>query len=247
MLGQLWFHFPANTTHNTPPSCPCPQFHVELCTHARQGLSVLWLFMQTEFEKALGPPNNPSASPTKGPPTPQAVAEGLTTDVSAMMLPSETLSPPVMYTSTAQTSEPSSFNARASWLVGKPVHGNAYLTYTKIRHTGWLVPAVVFNSDFTLRVFWQWVHGLLPEVEYVNRAGSALVSRLPCVFRWVCKGRPAIAPLLCAGVHTLLFCDSRKICAQPALPSTARDKVWTSGAMRFCQSQLLFCQMLSCC
>ncbi|KAL3161025.1 hypothetical protein ABBQ38_009409 [Trebouxia sp. C0009 RCD-2024] len=136
-----------------------------------------------EFEKALGPPNNPSASPTKGPPTPQAVVEGLTTDASAPMLPSESLSPPVMYSSTNQISEPSIFNARASWLVGKPVHGNAYLTYTKIRHTGWLVPAVVFNSDFTLGVFWQWVHGLLPEVEYVNRAGSALVSRLPCVFR----------------------------------------------------------------
>ncbi|KAL3162894.1 hypothetical protein ABBQ32_009341 [Trebouxia sp. C0010 RCD-2024] len=136
-----------------------------------------------EFEKALGPPNSPSRSPTKGPPTPQAVAEGLATDSSATMLPSESLNPPVMYSSTTQISEPSTFNARASWLVGKPVHGNAYLTYTKIRHTGWLVPAVVFNSDFTLRVFWQWVHGLLPEVEYVNRAGSALVSRQPCVFR----------------------------------------------------------------
>ena len=150
-----------------------------------------WLSVQTEFEKALGPPNNPSASPTKGPPTPQAITEGLTTDVTAPMLPSESLNPPVMYSSTTQISEPSTFNARASWLVGKPVHGNAYLTYTKIRHTGWLVPAVVFNSDFTLRLFWQWVHGLLPEVEYVNRAGSALVSRLPCVFRWVCRGHPA--------------------------------------------------------
>lgn len=152
-----------------------------------QNASVLSLSTQKEFEKALGPPNNPSASPTKGPPTPQAVVEGLTTDASAPMLPSESLSPPVMYSSTNQISEPSIFNARASWLVGKPVHGNAYLTYTKIRHTGWLVPAVVFNSDFTLGVFWQWVHGLLPEVEYVNRAGSALVSRLPCVFRWVRK------------------------------------------------------------
>lgn len=141
--------------------------------------------MQAEFEKALGPPTNPSPSPTKGPSTPQAITEVLSTDVHASMLPTESLNPPVMYSSTTQISDPSNFNPRASWLAGKPVHGNAFLTYTKIRHTGWLVPAVVFNSDFTLEVFWQWMHGLLPEVEYVNRAGSALVSRLPSVFRSV--------------------------------------------------------------
>ena len=140
---------------------------------------------QAEFEKALGPPINPLPSPTKAPPTPEVTTEVLSTDASATMHPLESLNPPVMYSSMTQISDPSSFNGRASWLAGKPVHGNAYLTYTKIRHTGWLVPAVVFNSDFTLEVFWQWVHGLLPEVEYVNRAGSALVSRLPSVFRWV--------------------------------------------------------------
>ena len=90
-----------------------------------------------------------------------------------------------MYSSTTERSDPSSFNARASWLADKPVLGNVFLTHTKIRHTGWLVPAVVFNSDFTLDLFWQWVHGLLPEVEYANKAGSALVNILPTVFRWV--------------------------------------------------------------
>ena len=90
-----------------------------------------------------------------------------------------------MYNSTIQTSDPSSFNARASWLAGRPVHGNAFLTHSKIRHTGWLVPAVVVNSDFTESVFWQWVHGLLPEVEHVNKAANALVTRLPTEFRWV--------------------------------------------------------------
>lgn len=180
-------------THNTHLAAAFGS--ILMFPHAKPSeLTVLLLSMQKEFEKALGPPNSPSRSPTKGPPTPQAVAEGLATDSSATMLPSESLNPPVMYSSTTQISEPSTFNARASWLVGKPVHGNAYLTYTKIRHTGWLVPAVVFNSDFTLRVFWQWVHGLLPEVEYVNRAGSALVSRQPCVFRWVCKGHPVMHP-----------------------------------------------------
>ena len=148
--------------------------------------------MQAEFEKALGPPVNPSTSPTKGPPTPQATAEVLSTDVNATMLPTESLNPPVMYSSTTQISDQSSFNPRASWLAGKPVHGDAFLTYTKVRHNGWLVPAVVFDSDFTLEVFWQWAHGLLPEVEFVNRASSALISRLPSVFRWVRDTHPAM-------------------------------------------------------
>ena len=140
---------------------------------------------QVEFEKALGAPINAQSTdtPTSGPPTPQPSSEGLGTDTHSPLLPSEAINPPVMYSSTTQTSDPTSFNARASWLAGKAVHGSAFLTYTKIRHTGWLVPAVVFSSDFTLDVFWQWVHGLLPEVEYVTRSSSALVSRLPTVYR----------------------------------------------------------------
>ncbi|DBA85019.1 TPA: hypothetical protein ACH3X2_005752 [Trebouxia sp. C0005] len=145
------------------------------------------------FESALGPPSNaqhaePPAGPAKGPPTPQPGQKAspdstLNSDANTIVLPSEALSPPVMYSSTTQTSTASSLNARASWLAGKAVHGDAFLTYTKIRHNGWLVPAVVVNSDFTLDVFWQWVHGLLPEVEHVNRAANALVSRLPAIFR----------------------------------------------------------------
>lgn len=159
-------------------------------------LTSLRMPTQAEFQKAFGPPSNPSPSPTKGPPTPQAATEVLSTDVNATMLPSESLQPPVMYSSTTQTSDPSSFNPRASWLAGKPVHGSAFLTYTKIRHNGWLVPSVVFSSDFTLEVFWHWVHGLLPEVEYVSRAGSALVSRLPRVFRLVHDKHPASAVMV---------------------------------------------------
>ena len=105
-----------------------------------------------------------------------------------------------MYSSTTESSDPSHFNARASWLADKPVYGSAFLTYTKIRHTGWLVPAVVFNSDFTLDLFWQWVHGLLPGVEYANKAGSAFISRLPTVFRWVlpCRFPKRFTAALCS-------------------------------------------------
>ena len=147
--------------------------------------------LQMAFEKTFGPPINASPiessqGPAKGPATPQPSKEGSPTpnNDTNTPLPSEALHPPAMYTSTTHITDPSSLNARASWLAGKPVHGNAFLTHTKIRHNGWLVPAVVVNSDFTLDVFWQWVHGLLPEVEHVNRAANALVSRLPTVFRW---------------------------------------------------------------
>ena len=152
--------------------------------------------MQEAFESALGPPINAQHAdspegPAKGPPTPQPGQKAspdstLNSDANTLVLPSEALNPPVMYSSTTQTSTASSLNARASWLAGKAVHGDAFLTHTKIRHNGWLVPAVVVNADFTLDVFWQWVHGLLPEVEHVNRAADALVSRLPAIFRWVC-------------------------------------------------------------
>ncbi|KAL0050416.1 hypothetical protein WJX82_010839 [Trebouxia sp. C0006] len=145
------------------------------------------------FESALGPPINAQhadspAGPTEGPPTPQPGQKAspdstLNSDANTPVLPSEALHPPVMYSSTTQTSTASSLNARASWLAGRPVHGDAFLTHSKIRHNGWLVPAVVVNADFTLKVFWQWVHGLLPEVEHVNRAANALVSRLPAIFR----------------------------------------------------------------
>lgn len=144
--------------------------------------------LQAEFEKVFGPPIHghsvSTESPAKGPSTPQPSAEAICSNANTPLLPTDTLNPPTMYSSTTDTTDPSTFNARASWLAGKAVHGNAFLSYTKIRHTGWLVPAVVFNSDFTLEVFWPWVHGLLPEVEYVNKASSALVSRLPTVFRW---------------------------------------------------------------
>ena len=151
--------------------------------------------MQEAFESALGTPINAQHAdtpegPAKGPPTPQPGQKAspdstLNSDANTPVLPSEALNPPVMYSSTTQTATASSLNARASWLAGKPVHGDAFLTHTKIRHNGWLVPAVVVNADFTLDVFWQWVHGLLPEVEHVNRAANALVSRLPAVSRWV--------------------------------------------------------------
>ena len=89
------------------------------------------------------------------------------------LLPFEAINPPAMYTSTTQSTDPTALNARASWLAGRPVFGNALLTYTKIRHCAWLVPAVVFSSDFTLELFWEWVHGLLPEVEHANREMDA--------------------------------------------------------------------------
>ena len=152
--------------------------------------------LQEAFAKALGDPVNAKQAtseemPAKGPSTPQPSSETVTdppaeTRPNAPLLPFEAIHPPVMYTSTTQSTDPTALNARASWLTGRPVFGDALLTYTKIRHTAWLVPAVVFSSDFTLDVFWEWVHGLMPEVEHVNRGTNALVTRLPTVFRWAC-------------------------------------------------------------
>ena len=165
-------------------------------THMQQTIHSALMSLQEAFERALGPcvttsHTNATPGPANCPTAPQSSQEGLqhaapNNDPNTPLLPFEALNPPAMYSNTTEISDPSSFNARASWLAGKPVHGNAFLTHSKIRHTGWLVPAVVVNSDFTLDVFWQWVHGLLPEVEHVNRAANALISRLPSVFRWVC-------------------------------------------------------------
>ena len=150
--------------------------------------------MQEAFADALGPtvnanPASPEETPAKGPATPQPNSEKTNPPAenksNTPSLPFEAIHPPAMYTSTTQSTDASSLNARASWLAGRPVHGNALLTYTKIRHTAWLVPAVVFSSDFTLDVYWEWVHGLLPELEYVNKGTNALVSRLPTVYRCV--------------------------------------------------------------
>lgn len=163
------------------------------------------------FREALGEPVNTSQhmseeKPAEGPVTPQPGTETISDPAAntksntpvvpsegtnppadnkpnTPLLPFEAINPPAMYTSTTQSTDPTALNARASWLAGRPVFGNALLTYTKIRHCAWLVPAVVFSSDFTLELFWEWVHGLLPEVEHVNRGMNALVTRLPTVFR----------------------------------------------------------------
>ena len=147
--------------------------------------------MQEAIEKLLGPPRSAYSSatataPAKGPRTPEVGNEGGPGPQGTNpgpSLPFEAIQPPVMYSKSHQASTNAAFNVRASWLAGRPVHGDVMLSYTKIRHTSWLVPAVFVSSDFTDEVFWQWVHGLLPEVDHVNRAGSSLVSRLPQSFR----------------------------------------------------------------
>lgn len=149
------------------------------------------MYLQEAIEKLLGPPNNAHSTatatvPAKGPRTPEVGKESgpdppaTSPDPS---LPFEAIQPPVMYSKTHRALSNAAFNARASWLAGRPVCGDVMLSYTKIRHTSWVVPAVFVSSDFTEEVFWQWVHGLLPEVDHVNRAGSSLVSRLPQIFR----------------------------------------------------------------
>lgn len=148
--------------------------------------------LQEAIEKFLGPPPVRSSGTTqaqiKAPTTPEAAAETLQSPRthSSSALPSEAIQPPVMYTKTSQNTPKAAINARASWLAGRLVHRDAILSYTKIRHTAWLVPAVVVSSEFTEEVFWQWLHGLLPEVEYANRAGNASVSRLPHIYRQAC-------------------------------------------------------------
>ena len=159
--------------------------------YVRSGMNMLHV-VQEAIEKVLGPPAAAHSSKTatvqaKGPTTPEAGKESLSTPQTPgpdPSLPFEAIQPPVMYTPTPHATAGAEVNARASWLAGKPVHGDAMLSYTKIRHTRWLVPAVVVSSDFTEEVFWQWVHGLLPEVEHVNKAGNSLVTRLPQIFRW---------------------------------------------------------------
>ena len=149
---------------------------------------------QEAFGEALGEPVNTSQptseeKPAEGPVTPQPGTETISDPAAnnkpnTPIVPSEAINPPAMYTSTTQSTDPTALNARASWLAGRPVFGNALLTYTKIRHCAWLVPAVVFSSDFTLDLFWEWVHGLLPEVEHANREMDAGVTRVPTFFRW---------------------------------------------------------------
>ena len=91
--------------------------------------------------------------------------------------------PEMVLSSMSDVAAGSAINARASWLAGRPVHGDVLLSYTKIRHTRWLVPAVVASSDFTEEVYWQWLHGLLPEVDHVDRGAHSLISRLPKIYR----------------------------------------------------------------
>ena len=65
---------------------------------------------------------------------------------------------------------------------GMQVHGDALLTYCRLRPNEWGTP-VVSRRSFTVGQFWMWVACFLPEFEYAVGRSQLMMARLPPAFR----------------------------------------------------------------
>lgn len=87
---------------------------------------------------------------------------------------------PVMYSPYGSTL----LNQRASLLAGKVVHGDALLSFTKIRPNEWRTPCMKWEP-FTLAMYRAWLGSALPTAHYASTCSMPLLAALPPAYRYV--------------------------------------------------------------
>ena len=86
---------------------------------------------------------------------------------------------PVMYSGPVGSR---SLNQRASWLMGRQVHGDALVSYCRLRPCEWRTPSVKWAS-FPLPLFWAWAGAGMPGPEYAHKCNMPLIATLPHTYR----------------------------------------------------------------
>ena len=86
---------------------------------------------------------------------------------------------PVMYSGPVGSQ---SLNQRASWLMGRQVHGDALVSYCRLRPCEWRTPSVKWAS-FPLPLFWAWAGAGMPGPEYAHKCNMPLIANLPHTYR----------------------------------------------------------------